>query len=70
MDSLAPNLVIIVTYKQGDVDVTLDCKIKASLCLLSPMSARTFDVNKLFGNNKDTVRRVLAQYDTDIEYKK
>ena len=60
MDSLAPNSVCVVTCEQGDVEVTLNCKMEADLCLLLLPLARTFDVNELLSNNKEILRRVLT----------
>ena len=69
MESLTPNLVSVITCDQGDVDATLDCNIKADLCLLLLSYVRTFDVNMLIGNNEDIVRGVLTQHGADAERK-
>lgn len=59
MDSLAPNLVIVVTCKQGGVDAMLNRNIEAYLCLLLLQLERTFNVNDLLDNNKDIACGVL-----------
>ena len=70
MDSRTPNLVIIVTCKQGDMDATLDHKIEADLCLLLFPLAQTFGVNYLLDNQEGIVGRALTQHGVDVEHKR